>query len=128
MQRVSRSVPTRFFCNTSARYGPLSILLGNAVSMLLRSACCLAIFPSVFDPLHPQLKHVVLRIATGAAASRLVMFALPQHWFLVLFPPSSPLRASITQCCVVGGVALLTLLAVRQPFQHALASVKAREA
>lgn len=101
-------------------YGPLAILLGNAVSMLLRSAWCLAIFDSVTDPIHPQLKHVTLRIAAGAAASRLAVFLLPQH----LFHAASPMRASLTQCAVVGGVALLTLLSVRRPFAAALSNVK----
>ena len=101
--------------------GPLAILLGNAVSMLLRSLYCLTIFDSAAQPLHPQLKPVALRIAAGAAAARLALFSLPEHWLL---PPASPSRAALTQCAVVGAVALLTLLSVRRPFTSALTSVK----
>jgi oligosaccharide translocation protein RFT1 len=109
---------------TLSHYGPLAILMGNAASMILRSACCLPIFGSIHDPLHPLLKHVALRILAGSAASHLALFFMPLH----SLSTASPARAAVTQCIVVGVVALLTLLSIRRPVSTALSSVKSSQA
>lgn len=111
-------------CAALPYYGPLSILMGNAASMIVRSACCLPIFGSLYDPLHPLLKHVALRILAGSAVSHLALFCLPLH---SLFS-ASPARAAFTQCGVVAVVALLTLLSIRRPVSTALSSVKSGQA
>lgn len=100
--------------------GPLSILLGNAASMLLRCACCLTIFDRVSDAVHPQLAHVAVRIAAGAAASHAALLCLPPR----LLPTDAPMRAAITQCAVVGCIALATVLSIRRRVATALSSVK----
>jgi hypothetical protein len=101
-------------------FGALAILLGNAASMLLRSVCCLTIFEHVTDPIHPQLSHVALRIAAGAAASHIALLCLPSRFL----PPDAPMRTAVTQCGIVGCIALITVLSIRSRVAAALSSVK----
>ncbi len=105
-------------------YGPLAILMGNAASMILRSACCLPIFSSITDPFHPLLKRVSLSIAAGGAASHLALFILP----VTSLSTGSPMRAAIAQCVIVGAVVLLTLASIRRPVFTALSIVKSKQA
>ncbi len=100
--------------------GPLAILMGSAASMLLRAAWCLTIFDRASDALHPQLAHVAVRIAAGAAASHLALLCLPPRFL----PTDAPMRAAVTQCAVVGGIALATVLSIRRRIAAAMSSVK----
>lgn len=101
-------------------FGPLAILLGNAVSMMLRIGSCLTVFESVWDPVHEKLKRVALQIIVGGIVSYFALWMIPQHHVF----SSSALRVALTQCASVGSVAVLTLLSVRRPVVLALSNVK----
>ena len=101
-------------------FGPLAILLGNAVSMMLRIGCCLTVFESVWDPVHENLQRVALQIIIGGMLSYLALWMIPEHPVF----SSSALGVALTQCASVGSVAVLTLLSVRRPVVFALSSVK----
>ena len=102
-----------------AAYGPIAILIGNAVSMVARIAWTFTVFDSWSEPVHPLLSFIIKRILIGAtiavAALRLVHFGT----FI-----SSSVHVAVAQLAMAGAVGMATLASIFRPIKLVLSDVK----
>ena len=99
--------------------GPISILLGNAVSMGIRIMAACRVFDRASDPIHPALGGILVAVVAGGVASRIALIGTAPY-----VTSLSVGRKAIAEIAVMGTVALVTLASIFRKLRSSLMDIK----